>query len=607
VYSFQLTKNIIGIDIGTYSLKIAQVQRAGEKVALLNYEIIRFPKPAGPSQTWSRQEISAFIQHTLKELGIRTSDVVSEVTGPWTVARHLFILDLADDEMREAIRWGAKSDFPFSLEEAIIDFYKLDVVKQEEGAPKAEIISAVATRQVVEEQVALLKEAGLKPVFLSIPPFDLMQAYRITQPSPWTETAAVIDLGHKNARIIVLKNGKLKFSREFAVAGEAFTQALIGSYEINGLAVEVDESLAERIKIKSGLLEEWEADQMVEGFPQDQIQKRLRPVMDRLILELERSLNYYKTEFKDYEVKRILLTGGGSLLKGLPGALEMNLEIPIQAIQDVAPLTLKKKMNEDLFLKNLPFLTPVLGLVTQGRPFINLSPTFLIPQVRERSVQNYLKPVLVGVLLLGLILGFGIPTWNTTREIARLQRELTAKKGQMARMGKPVQELARMEQEEILLNKSLEGLPRIKIKRLPLGDLFQELSRLVPSNMSLTNFQFSKSQETPLQPEFKVAPSKSLPVTGKSEEPLSGSSKEEGKGDYQLMVQGVVFGSDQEIMVTLSDFTEKLNRSGFFKEAKVHMTLKSTEFIRAAAEFKVFAKLAAGPSLPGKPLPRSPA
>ncbi|MBA4394674.1 MAG: hypothetical protein C0407_14075, partial [Desulfobacca sp.] len=482
MYSFQLTKNIIGIDVGTYSLKIAQAQRAGEKVALLTYEVVRMPKPEGSSQTWSRQEISAFIRHTLKGLGIKTSGVASEVSGPWTVARHLFVQDLADEEIREAIRWGAKSDFPFSLEEAIIDFYKLDVVKREEGDSEAEIISAVATRQVVEEHLALLKETGLKPTFFSIPPFDLMQAYRITQPSPWSETAAFIDLGHKNARIIVLKDGKLKFSREFSVAGEAFTYSLTGSYEVNGRMVELDASQAERIKIKSGLLEEWEDDQMIEGVPQEQVQKRLRPVMDRLILELERSLNYYKTEFKDYEIKRILLTGGGSLLTGLPMALENNLEIPVQTLQQVPSLTLKKKINQDLFLKNLPFLTPVLGLVTQAHPFINLSPTYLLPQEKTFSARKYLKPVLAGALFLGLILGFGVPYWNITGEIVRLQKELAAKKVQMTRIGKPVEELARLEKEEVLLNKALEGHPKIEMKRFPLGAMFQELSRLVPSN-----------------------------------------------------------------------------------------------------------------------------
>ncbi len=173
-------------------------------------------------------------------------------------------------------------------------------------------------------------------------------------------------------------------------------------------------------------------------------------------------------------------------------------------------------------------------------------------------------------------------------------------------MGKPAQELARMEQEEVLLNKALEGFPKIEIKRLPLGELFQELSRLVPSNMTLTYFQFSKSQERANLSELKGPPPKSQPATGKSEEPPGGSPKEEGKGDYQLVIQGIVFGSDQEIIVTLSDFTEKLNRSDYFKEAKVQMTLKSTEFAKAAAEFKVLAKIGAGPGRAVERLPRAP-
>ena len=302
MYSFQLTKNILGIDLGSHSLKIAEGQRAGEKVTLLNYEIRRWPRPTNPNQPLSREELAVFIKQTLKELGIRTAETASEVTGPWTVARHLFMPDLADDELREAIRWGAKADFPFSLEEAVIDFYKIEVFKREEGEREAEIVAAVATREVVEEQASLLKEAGLKPLFLSIPPFDLMQAYRLSQPPPWAETAAVIDMGHRNTRIIVLKDGNLKFSREISVAGDAFTQSLIGSYEINGRKAEIDEALAERIKIKSGLLVEGEPDlnTLVEEIPLEQIQKRLGSVMDRLILEVERSLTYYKNQFKDY-------------------------------------------------------------------------------------------------------------------------------------------------------------------------------------------------------------------------------------------------------------------------------------------------------------------
>lgn len=596
MYSFQLTKNIVGIDLGSHSLKIAECQRAGEKVSLINYEIRRWPKPANPNQALSREELSLFIRQTLKDCGIRSTETVSEITGPWTVARHLFLPDLADDELREAIRWGSKADFPFSLEDAVIDFYKIDVFKREEGESEAEIIAAAATREVVEEQASLLKEAGLKPLFLSIPPFDLMQAYRLSQPPPWTETAAVIDLGHRNTRIVVLKEGNLKFSREIAVAGDAFTQSLIGSYDINGIDVDVDESLAERIKIKSGLAVngEGEIPALVEGIPLDQIQKRLGSVKDRLVLEIERSLTYYLNQFKDYEIKKILLTGGGSLLPGLREVLEKNLELPIEPFQRIGPINLKKKIKAELFHKNVPFMANVLGLISQTKPYVDLSPTLVTPQVRKKTAAKIVKPALAGALLFGLFYIFGWPYWTAIRQVAALQKEVVVKKAQVARVGKAADEMVRMEKEEALLNQALEGIPKIEIPKISMGAVFQELSRLVPSNITLTRFQCSKAQEISTGPDLKGGSPKPEPLGGKTGE-TQGSGKEERRADYALIIQGIVFGSDQEIIATLSAFAGNLNRSNYFREAKVQMTLKVKDYAKAAAEFKLLARLGEGP------------
>jgi type IV pilus assembly protein PilM len=593
VYSFQLTKNVIGIDIGSYSLKIAECQRAGNKVALLKYAIRPMPKPSDPTQTLSRQEISIFINETLLDLGIRMSDAVSEVTGPWTVARHLYMPDLSDDEMREAIRWGAKAEFPFSLEEAAIDYYKLGVLKREEGEPEAEIVSAAATREAIEDHVTLFREAGLKPILLSIPSFNLMQAYRFTQPSPWEETAAVIDLGYKNTRIVILKEGKLKFSREISVAGDAFTQFLTGTYDVDGQKVEIDEPTAERIKIQIGLLEE-EPGRLIEGIPLDQIHKRLSSVMDHLLLEIERSFNYYKNQFKDYEIKKVFLTGGGSLLNGLPEAMEKNLEIPIQHFQTAGKLHLKKNIKEALLLKDLPFLATILGLVTQTQPFINLSPRYLSTPTKRFSLGKLLKPALVSVIPLAVIFFFASQYWTASQQAAKLHKELIAKKEQLARLDKPVEEMARLEQEEARLNIELEGFPRIEIKKLPLNDLLQELSRLVPSNMTLTRFEFSRGLETRSSSEPAAGSSKPESGTVKPKDTPAVMAKDAKTSEYQVVLQGVTFGSDQEILATLTAFTGNLNRSHFFKEAKVQKTKKIFEYSKNAAEYEILAKLGEG-------------
>jgi len=598
VPSFKLTKNFIGLDLGSHSLKIAECQRSGNKISLINYLVRKWPRPKIPNQPLGREEISLFIRQTLSDLGSRSTESVSEVTGPWTVARHLQMPELADDEMREAIRWGSKSDFPFSLDEALIDFCKFEVLEKEDGEKEADIVVGAATREVVEDHLLLLKGLGLKPSFISLPAFDMMQSYRMAQPMPLGETAVFIDVGHRNTQILIIKNGNLKFYREIAVAGDAFTQSLVGSYESEGNIIEVDETLAEKIKLETTLKEEGEFDHegSIEGIPLGSLQKRLGAVMDRFILEVERSVTYYKNQFMDYDLKGVVLTGGGSLLGGLSAFLEKNLDLPVLRLENSGTVALKKKVYDD-FLKDLPFMSTVLGLVSQTRPLINLSPGVAFFQERKPTSGIYIKAGLAAAFLAGLFMVFGMPYITAFRQANRLKKEMAAKKLQLDRISQASEEFARLEREEAELDKALEGIPRISNAPLPLKNIFEEITRIVPSNMTLTKFQCFRGGETAGTGEAKNAPAK--PEGSPTPKPPGGEQAGDSGKEVFLVFQGVVFGNDQEIISTLNEFAGRLGRSPLFKQAKVQNTVKLKEFNRSSAEFRIVAKLGQEPAAPG--------
>jgi Tfp pilus assembly protein PilN len=161
-------------------------------------------------------------------------------------------------------------------------------------------------------------------------------------------------------------------------------------------------------------------------------------------------------------------------------------------------------------------------------------------------------------------------------------------------MGKPVEELARLEKEEARLNTELEEFPRIEIKKLPFNDMLQELSRLVPSNMTLTRFEITRGPETRSSSEPAAGSSKPESGTAKPEITPAVTAKDAKKSEYRLFLQGIAFGSDQEIFATLTEFIGNLNRSNFFKEAKVQKTLKSLEYSKSAAEYEILAKFEEG-------------
>ena len=112
----------------------------------------------------------------------------------------------------------------------------------------------------------------------------------------------------------------------------------------------------------------------------------------------------------------------------------------------------------------------------------------------------------------------------------------------------------------------------------------------MPSQMTLTHFEFSRAQENRKTPEPGGVAPKPEAADGKTAEGKAVTNTEKEKREFQLTIQGLIFGSDQEMIVALSEFAKNLNRSSFIKEAKVQTTLKSTEYSREVAEFKILAR-----------------
>ena len=158
---------------------------------------------------------------------------------------------------------------------------------------------------------------------------------------------------------------------------------------------------------------------------------------------------------------------GAVYLKGLPGVLEKNLEIPVHFFKIPDSLTLKKKISEDLFSKKYPFSDHLLGLVTQTQPFVNLSFEFSAPRA-PKSLSQFLKPALATVLSPRSSPFLRVSVLERQRAGSKLKKEIISREGQLARVGKPVEELARLEKEEAGLNSELEGFPQDRDPKTPL-------------------------------------------------------------------------------------------------------------------------------------------
>jgi type IV pilus assembly protein PilM len=206
--------------------------------------------------------------------------------------------------------------------------------------------------------------AGLESVEIDVDPFVLLRSVvessLFDDQDTFTQTFLLIDMGATSTTLNILKNGVLRFTRVFAVGGDTLTHAIESGYGLTYLEAEklkreqavafVDE---ERAQINE---EEREAHELV------------RPHIETLALEIRRSLAYYTSKYRGEGVTKILLTGGGSLLRGVAAFFEEDLGIPVAHANPLKNIYYTGEMKDEAVAKMAPYMGVALGLAMRQMP-----------------------------------------------------------------------------------------------------------------------------------------------------------------------------------------------------------------------------------------------
>ena len=153
-------KKHLAIDIGNHTIKILELRSTAKGIDLVHYAVA--PTPPGGFQV---SVLAAQLKEMLQQHSIKTKQAVASLSGKGVATRRLTLTNITEDEIQEAIRRQAEELFPFSLGDAMLVFQILDW--EDSGAQKKyEVLVSAATRETVVEHLAVLREAGLKPVGL---------------------------------------------------------------------------------------------------------------------------------------------------------------------------------------------------------------------------------------------------------------------------------------------------------------------------------------------------------------------------------------------------------------------------------------------------------
>lgn len=336
--------DIAGLDIGSSAVKMVKIKQ-GRDLQLTYAGVVELPPAIHPEN-----RPAAIVGALREHLHLSRGKIRQVVTALPTRAVHIHYLKLPEmprAELIEAILWEARKILPFPVEEGIWDYLVLRE-EVERGVRHLEMILVFAPRGTVSEHLALLEEAGLEPVAVEVNSLALVSAWERTYSGRTGETVALIDLGATATTINIIHQGVLRLTREVAIAGNHFTEAI-------QQALGIDFTNAERIKKEQGF-------SLGQAGENMSVSPALRPLLDQLLLEIQRSCDYCRAQSRGEIIGRLLLTGGSAHLPGLREFFTLNLGLPVEIYQ---PFNFIRR-GESVFLpespENYSRLTAGLGL-----------------------------------------------------------------------------------------------------------------------------------------------------------------------------------------------------------------------------------------------------
>jgi len=323
------SKAIVGLDIGTSSVKIIQLKLVGKQYQLNAMGMAEIPKETLEAKNSDIQKgaLIEAIKRAFKESGIKTKKVVTSLSGDSVIIRYVKLPFMTPEELRGAISKEAEQYIPLNIDQVVLDFQILGET-QEDGQRKLDVLLVAAKVDVVDQHILLLKAAGLTSMVIDIDAFALQNAFEINRLEPNEETIALINIGASLTTINILEGINTRFTRDIPVAGNDFTKEIQKEFNLKF-------SEAEELKKSHGAISMEEDDFSLSTVSQkdDRVLRMsdvMTPVLNKLLGEIRRSFDYYETQARKKTVERVVLLGGSARLKNVNRFLANKLGIPVE-------------------------------------------------------------------------------------------------------------------------------------------------------------------------------------------------------------------------------------------------------------------------------------
>jgi type IV pilus assembly protein PilM len=243
--------SVLGIDIGSHSIKVCEVKSSGKGATVSALGIIATPEGAVDyGGIYNSDAVGAALKKVLSDSGASSSSAVVTIAGQHSVLVRIIDIPKVDDEKELAsqVEWEINKNIPFA-ETTIQSDYKV-FPGQDPNATDLEVVMAMSPQSAIDTVVECIKKSGRKPYAIDVQPLGLARSIQMSSPEMLPDTGVcIVDIGHSTTSINIFRGSRLILPRPVPGGGEMVTRALADSLQM-GIA-EAEEYKANSFSIPS--------------------------------------------------------------------------------------------------------------------------------------------------------------------------------------------------------------------------------------------------------------------------------------------------------------------------------------------------------------------
>jgi type IV pilus assembly protein PilM len=330
---FRNAKSIVGLDIGSSAVKAVELKPAGKgfRVAAFGTE----PVPADSIVDGAIIDAAAVADAIRRVFdsnkAFKSKDVCASLSGNAVIVKKITLPVMTQSELDESIYWEAEQYIPFDIQDVNLDYQILDPGTGPDSRGSMDVLLVAAKKEKIGDYTSVIAQAGRTPIIVDVDAFALQNAFEVNYGLTPGQIVVLLNAGASAININILQGDQSVFTRDISMGGNAYTEAV---------QKELDLPFETAEQLKKGI--------PVDGATFDDAQPVLRAVTENVLLEIQKTFDFFKATASSDQIDRIMLSGGASRVDAFHEMVQERFNAPVEEFDPFRAVTWDaKKLGSD--------------------------------------------------------------------------------------------------------------------------------------------------------------------------------------------------------------------------------------------------------------------